>query len=120
MLMSSESQTPHMPVQKRWEWLAQLAKDNLRRSLFSILFGCLILAFGVSYPFLLALAEKYYLLKPRAPISDFYSIWLVVISFSVAGVYFILKACWFYVLSRRHVAEVRRIQPLLQAKQTHE
>ncbi|MGH9833599.1 MAG: hypothetical protein ACRD9Y_11315, partial [Blastocatellia bacterium] len=70
-----------------WEWLAQLAKDNLRRSLFSILFGCLILAFGIFYPFLLALAEKYYLLKPRAPISDFYSIWLVVISFSVAGVY---------------------------------
>lgn len=109
-----------MPVQKRWEWLAQLAKDNLRRSLFSILFGCLILVFGISYPFLLALAEKHDLLKPRAPIFDFYSIWLVVISFSVAGAYFILKACWFYLLSRRHIAEVRRIQQLLQAKQTHE
>jgi hypothetical protein len=98
----------------------QLAQINLRRSFFSMAFGGLILAFGLSYPFLLALADNYNLLKPRVAIFAPYNLWLVVILFSVTGAYFTLKAFRFYLHSRRHITELEKIRKSFGVPPAHE
>lgn len=87
------------------ESLRPLVEINLRSSLFTTLFGCLMLAFGLAYPFLLPLAQQYHLVKPAARLAD---AWVVVLTFSIIGIYFTLKAGWLYFRSRRHRAELMR------------
>ncbi len=107
---SGEAQSTGKVNSATLERLTRMARINLRRSLFSMVFGGLILVFGLAYPFLLALADSYNLLRPRVEIFAPYNLWLVVILFSVAGAYFTLKASRFYIRSRHHILEIEKIR----------